>query len=78
MESEVVGWPSVVSDNFVQNERWHFTISEISCEFPQISCTVFYKIITIWLDYHKFCARWFSKMLMGTCKMQRMASALTF
>jgi transposase len=38
--------PSVVSDNLVQSvdqkisERWRFTISELSCEFPQTSRTV--------------------------------------
>jgi hypothetical protein len=33
-------WPSVVSDDLVQSERWCFTISELSCEFPQILCTI--------------------------------------
>jgi hypothetical protein len=52
MKSEVVGQPSVVSDDLVQSveqkicERQHFTISEVLCEFPQISCTVLYGIIT--------------------------------
>jgi transposase len=23
------GWPSVVNDDLVQSERWHFTISEL-------------------------------------------------
>jgi hypothetical protein len=46
MKSEVVGRPSVVSDDLVRSvdqkicERQSFTISEISCEFPQISRTV--------------------------------------
>jgi predicted lactoylglutathione lyase len=57
-------------------ERWQFTISEL-CEFPQISCTVLYKIITIRLDHHKFWARWFPNMLTDTHKAQRMISALT-
>jgi hypothetical protein len=51
MKSEVVGWPSVVSDDFVQSERRHFTIRELSCEFPQISCTGLYEIITVRLGY---------------------------
>jgi hypothetical protein len=59
----VVGWPSVVSDDLVQsvdqkiNERQRFTISELSCKFPQISHTVLYKITTVRLGYHKFCIR---------------------
>jgi hypothetical protein len=59
MKSEVVGLPSVVSDDLVQSvdqkisERWRFTISEVSCEFTQISRTLFYEIITVMI-YHKF------------------------
>jgi hypothetical protein len=53
--------PSVASDGLVQSvdqkicERWCFTISEILCEFPQISCTLLCEIITVRLDHHKFC-----------------------
>jgi hypothetical protein len=82
---EVVCWSSVMSDDRVQNdeqkirERQHFTISELLCEFPQISCTILYSIITVRLGYlHKFCTRWVPKMFMGAHKMQRMASPLTF
>jgi hypothetical protein len=39
-------------------ERRRFTISELSCEFPQISRTVLCEIIIVRLDYHEFCARW--------------------
>jgi hypothetical protein len=41
-----------VSDDLVESadqkicERWYFTISELSCEFPQISSTVLYEMIT--------------------------------
>jgi hypothetical protein len=61
--------PSVVGDDLFQNvnqkvcESWCFTISELSCEFSQISRTVLYEIITVTLSYHKFCARWVPKML---------------
>jgi hypothetical protein len=48
------------------------------CEFPQISHTVLYEIISVRLGYHKFCTRWVPKMLTGMHKMQRMALALTF
>jgi hypothetical protein len=85
MKSEVVGQPSVVSGNLVQSagqnicERRRFTISELSCEFPQISCTALYEIITVRLDHHhKLCTRWVPKMLTSVHKTQRMASPLTF
>jgi hypothetical protein len=84
MKSEAVGRPSVVSDDLVQSvdqkicERRSFMISELSCEFPQISCILLYEIITVRLGHHKFCTRWVLKILMGAHKMQRMASALTF
>jgi hypothetical protein len=56
------GWPSVVSDDLVQSvdqkicERWRFTISELTWEFPLISRTVPYEIITDRLGCYKFCA----------------------
>jgi hypothetical protein len=59
-------------------ERRHFTISELSCEYPQISRTLLYDIIRIRLGYHKFCARLVPKMLTGAHKKQRMVPALTF
>jgi hypothetical protein len=84
MKSELVGWPSVVCDDLVQSvdqkicERRPLTISDLSSEFPQISRTVLYEIITVRLGYHKFCARWVPKMITGAHKTQRVASALTF
>jgi hypothetical protein len=59
-------------------ERRRVTISELSCEFLQISRTVLYEIITVRLGCHKVCARWVPKMLTGRHKTQRMASALPF
>jgi hypothetical protein len=44
---------SVMSNDFVQNvyhkifERQCFTISELSCEFPQISHTVFTRLLQL-------------------------------
>jgi hypothetical protein len=78
------GWPCVVSDSLVQSvdqkicEIWHFTIAELLCEFPQISCTVLYEIITIRLGCCKICTTLVPEMLIGAHKMQRMAMALTF
>jgi hypothetical protein len=52
-KSEVVSWPSVLSDDLVQSmdqkicEQWHFTNSELLCEFSQIPHTVLYEIVTV-------------------------------
>jgi hypothetical protein len=83
-DEEWSGRPCVVSSDLVQSvgqkicERWRFTVSELSCEFPQISLTVLYEIVTVRLDYHKFCERWVLEMLTGAHRTQRMASAFTF
>jgi hypothetical protein len=83
-DEERSGRPSVVSDDFVQSvdkkicERRRFTISELSLEFPQISPTVLYEIITIKLGCYNFCVRWVPQMLTGAHKKQRMVSHLTF
>jgi hypothetical protein len=64
IKSEVVGQPSVVSDELVQCERRHFKMSELSYEFLQISC----EIITVRLGCHKFCTIWVLKKLTGAQK----------
>jgi hypothetical protein len=80
-DEERSGRPSVVSDDIVQivDQKWNcekrfFTLTEVSCEFPQISRIILYDIIIVRLGYHKFCARWVPKML----EMQRMSSTLAF
>jgi hypothetical protein len=84
MKSEVVSWSSVMSNDLVESvdqricERQCFTISELSCVFPQISCTLLYEIITVRLGYQKFCPRWVLKIFTGLHKTQRMASAFDF
>jgi hypothetical protein len=84
MKSEVVGHPSVVSNDLVHSadqklcKRQCFTISELSCKFPDISRILLYEIITAWLRYHKFYTRWVQKMITGMHKTQIMALALTF
>jgi transposase len=69
-DEERSGRPSVVSDDQKICERRRFTISELLCEFAQISRTVFYEIIIVRLGYHKFHATWIPKMLMGAHKTQ--------
>jgi hypothetical protein len=81
---ERTGRPYIASDDLVHSvdqkicERRRFTTSELSCEFPHISRTVIYEIITVRIGSHMFCARWVPKMLSGEHKTQRVASALTF
>jgi hypothetical protein len=45
MKSELVGRPSAVSDDLVQSERWRFTLSEIPCEFRQISRAFLFRLL---------------------------------
>jgi hypothetical protein len=56
----------VLAKKFVKDS---FTIPELSCEFPQISHTILYEIITVTIGYHKFCIRWVPKALTGAHKM---------
>jgi hypothetical protein len=78
-DEERSGGPSVVGDDLVRSVDQKicgnrcFTISELSCEFPQISRAVLYEIITVRLGYHKFCAAWVTKTITGVHKKQRMA-----
>lgn len=78
------GRPSVVTNELVQKidgkvrDNRRFTISELSDEFPQISRTVLYEVVTERLGYKKYCARWVPKILSEHHKNQRMASALDF
>jgi hypothetical protein len=83
-DEEQSGQPSVVSDDLVQSVdpkicgRRVFRILELSHEFPQISRTLLYDIITVRLGYCKFCARWVLKILTHEHKTKRMALTLTF
>jgi hypothetical protein len=80
MKSEAIDRPSVVSFDLVQTfcERRRFTSSDVSCEFPQISCIVLCEIIIVRLGCHNFLAKCVPKMLVGSHKSQRIFSALTF
>jgi hypothetical protein len=61
MKSRVVDQLSVVNAHLVQNvdqnicEKQSFKISELSCEFPKIACTVLYEIITVMLGCLVWC-----------------------
>jgi transposase len=60
---------SIVTDELLQKvdqclrEKRRFMISEFSEEFPQISRTTLYRIVTDRLVYHTFCAWWVPKQL---------------
>jgi len=68
-DEERSGRPTIVTDELVTkiNEKIHenrrFTITEFSLGFPQISRSLLHEIVTEKLGYHKFCARWVSKLL---------------
>jgi hypothetical protein len=77
-DEERNGQASVLSDDLFQIvdkkfcETRLFTISELSCEFPQISGSILYEIITISRGYHcKCCARWVPKIFTSGHKKQR-------
>jgi hypothetical protein len=76
MKNKVVVWPSVMSEGLVQSVDKKgmndgATVSELLCEFPQISHTFLYKIFTVRVGYQKLCASLVRKMVTS-------ASALTF
>jgi hypothetical protein len=58
--------------------KHRFMILELSEEFPQISRTTLYRIVTNRLGFHKFSAWWIPKQLTGVHKTKRMGSALMF
>jgi len=73
--------PSVITDDLMEklnttirgNSR--FTFSEQSLEFPQVSRSVIYDIVSEKLGYKKLCARWVPKMLTDEHKQRRLAVA---
>jgi len=78
------GRPSLVIEDLVRkvNKRVrddrHFTISDLSLHFPQISKTLLYDTVSSHLGYWGVCACWVPKMLTKEHKKQRVACALTF
>ena len=63
-DAERSGRPSVITDalkqkmNRIIRENRHFTISEVYEQYPELSRTVVYEIVTEHLQYRKICARW--------------------
>ena len=63
-DAERLGRPSVITDalkhklNRIIRENRHFTISEVYEQYPEVSRSVVYEIVTEHLQYRKICARW--------------------
>ena len=53
-------------------------ISSLSEEFPQVSHSVLYEIVSKRLNYRKLCSQWVPKMLTETHKTRYLGSVLTF
>jgi len=76
------GRPSLVNDDLVRKvneiarDNRHFTISDLSLHFPQISRTVLYDTVNSHLGYRKVCARCVPKML--TEEHQKTACCMCF
>lgn len=78
------GRPSVISDELVHavddkiREDRRFTISDLDVNFPNVSRTTLYRIVSEHLNFRKLCSRWVPRLLTESHKMKRMASALAF
>ncbi|GFS51765.1 histone-lysine N-methyltransferase SETMAR [Trichonephila clavipes] len=59
-------------------ENRHFTITELSSQFSQISRSLLHEIVTKHLLFKKLCARWVPKNLTSEHKIQCLGAALTF
>lgn len=83
-DEERSGRASVITEDLVQKvdervkEDRRFTISSLSDEFPRVSRSVLYGVVSERLNYRKLCSRWVPKMLSEVHKTKRLGSALTF
>ena len=83
-DEQRTGRPSLINDDLVRavDEKIRvdrrFTIFSLSLNFPQLSRSALYKIVTDRLLYRKLCSRWVPKMLTEEHKTERASSALCF
>ena len=62
------GRPSVITDalkqkvNRIIRENRRFAISEVYEQYPEVSRTIVYEIVTEHLQYRNICARWLLRM----------------
>ena len=83
-DEERSGRPGVADDGLIervnskiQDDR-RFTITELSENFPEVSRTVLFEIVTERLGYRKVCARWIPKLLTEVHKENRLRAAQLF
>ncbi|GBO09829.1 hypothetical protein AVEN_175805-1 [Araneus ventricosus] len=78
------GRPSVITDDMVSSvkvkilENRSFTISTLSNDFPEVSRSVLYKIVSEKLNFKKLCSRWVPKLLTKDHKNKRFECSLNF
>ncbi|GFV52799.1 histone-lysine N-methyltransferase SETMAR [Trichonephila clavipes] len=83
-DEERLGHPSVITDVLMQavetkiRENRIFTITILSLEFPDVSQSVVYKIVTEDLNFKKFCSRWVPRLLIAEHKEKRIAISFDF
>ena len=71
-DAERSGRPSLITDalkqkvNRIIRENRHFTNSEVYEQYPEVSRTVVYEIVTEHLQYRKICVRLLARRLSGT------------
>ena len=67
-DAERSGRPSVITDalkqkvNRIIRENRRFAISEVYEQYPEVSRTIVYEIVTEHLQYSKICAHWLLRM----------------
>ncbi|GBM75996.1 hypothetical protein AVEN_90494-1 [Araneus ventricosus] len=78
------GRPSVIADDVVASveakilENRRFTISTLSNDFPEVSRSVLYKIVSEKLNFKKLCSRWVPELLTEDHKNKRFGCSLNF
>ncbi|GBN18853.1 Histone-lysine N-methyltransferase SETMAR [Araneus ventricosus] len=72
--------PSVITDYMELKilENRCFTISTLSNDFPEVSRSVLYKIVSEKLNFKKLCSRWVPKLLTQDHKNKRFECSLNF
>ncbi|GFX84710.1 HTH_48 domain-containing protein [Trichonephila clavipes] len=83
-EEDHSGLSSVITDDLIQvvetkiRENRRFTTNTLSLEFPDVSRSVVYKILTEDLNFKKLCSRWVSRLHVEEHKEKWFAISLDF
>ncbi|GFU10435.1 mariner Mos1 transposase [Trichonephila clavipes] len=83
-DEERSGRTSVLIDDLMPavetkiRENRRFTITTLSLEFPDVSRSVVYRIVTEDLNFKKLCSPWLPRLLAAEHKKKRFASSLDF